>query len=139
MGPSGRLQDRRYHCRFRFKARRPRHLNCALELSFCEVSRAVEALHALSIVGHDSRQKSVEECAPTGSPPPTPLGEGDLKLLDVDLRLSFVIKMTRVERQRVDDSLEGFESALQEHPNVSGGNIASLSCPRIFQELAVFR
>jgi hypothetical protein len=71
--------------------------------------------------------------------PPTSIGEGHLKLLDVDLRLSFVIKMTRVEWQLVDDSLESFESALQEPRNVFGGNIAILSRPGIFQELAVFR
>jgi len=37
--------------------------------------------------------------------PQTPIGKGHLKLLDVDLLRPFVVKMTRVERQPVYDSL----------------------------------
>ena len=60
------------------------------------------------------------------------IAKGDSKLLDVDLLRSFVVEMTRVERQVVHDSLQGFQSALQESRNVSGGDIAILSCPGIF-------
>ena len=70
---------------------------------------------------------------------PTAIVKGDSKLLDVDLRLSFVVEMTSVKRHFIDNFPEGFEPGLQEGAGASCRNKAVLSCPGSFQELAVFR